>query len=224
MKFKKIAVLTSDNWFVPYAQKLMNILNAIGYDTNLFLSHDEINRDFEVVFILSYFRIIGNDFLRNHKHNIVIHASDLPNGRGWAPLFWQILEKKNMIPITLFEANENADDGDFYIKDYISLEGHELNDEIRDKQAEKTFELCLKFLNEYDALVPIKQTGTITYYGKRTPKDSELDINKSIKEQFNLLRIVNNDEYPAFFESNGCRYIVKIYKERSPKDDDCFKK
>ncbi len=224
MKFKKIAVLTSDSWFVPYAQKLMNILNAIGYDTNLFLDHDEINRDFEIVFILSYFKIIGNNFLRKHKHNIVIHASDLPNGRGWAPLFWQILEKKNKIPITLFEANENADDGDFYIKDYILLEGHELNDEIREKQAKKTFELCLKFLNDYNNLMPIKQSGTITHYRKRTPKDSELDINKSIKEQFDLLRIVNNDEYPAFFEYNGCKYIVKIYKERSSKDDDSFKK
>ena len=124
----------------------------------------------------------------------------------------------------LFEANENADDGDFYIKNYILLEGHELNDEIRNKQAEKTFELCLGFLNDYDNLVPIKQSGTITHYSKRTPKDSELDINKSIKEQFDLFRIVNNDEYPAFFEYNGCKYIVKIYKERSPKDDDCFKK
>lgn len=225
MKFKKIAVLTSDkSWFVPYAQKLVNFLNTIGYDTNLFLIHNEINSDFEVVFILSYFKIIENEFLRRHKHNIVIHESDLPNGRGWAPLFWQILEKKNKIPITLFEASKNADDGDIYIKDYILLRGHELNDEIREKQAEKTIELCQRFLNDYDNLMPIKQSGTTSYYRKRTPKDSELDINKSIKEQFDLLRIVNNDEYPAFFNYHGCRYIVKIFKERSYKDDDYFKK
>jgi len=225
MNLKKIAVLTSEkSWFVPYAQKFMNILNEINYNANLFLNHEEISNDFEIVFILSYFKVIEKDFLKQHKHNIVIHDSDLPIGRGWAPLFWQILEKKNKIPITLFEASEKADEGDIYIKDHILLEGHELNEEIRKKQAEKTIEMCLNFLNSYNNLMPIKQSGTTSYYSKRTPKDSELDINKSIKEQFDLLRIVNNEEYPAFFDYNGCKYIVKIFKERSHKEDDNFKK
>ena len=35
-------------------------------------------------------------------------------------------------------------------------------------------------------------------------------INKTIKEQFNLLRIVNNQEYPAFFEIDGRKYKLTI--------------
>ena len=34
---------------------------------------------------------------------------------------------------------------------------------------------------------------------KRTPADSEIDPGKSILEQFNLLRIVDSERYPAFF-------------------------
>ena len=37
-------------------------------------------------------------------------------------------------------------------------------------------------------------------------------INKSIKDQFNLLRIVDDERYPAFFEIDGSKYFIKIYK------------
>ena len=38
------------------------------------------------------------------------------------------------------------------------------------------------------------------------------DSNKSLKEQFNLLRIVDNINYPAFFELDRHKYILKIEK------------
>jgi methionyl-tRNA formyltransferase len=37
-----------------------------------------------------------------------------------------------------------------------------------------------------------------------------LDPQKSLAEQFNILRVVDNDRYPAFFEWNGRRYNLKI--------------
>lgn len=54
--------------------------------------------------------------------------------------------------------------------------------------------------------------GGSTYFKKRTEKDSELFLNKTLDEQFNLLRVVDNDNYPAFFYKDGRKYIVKIYK------------
>ncbi len=214
MTFNKIAVLTSEqSWFVAHALKLVDILTNHDYDSKLFFTHEEIDNEFDVVFILSYFRLIEDRFLKKHRHNIVVHGSDLPKGRGWAPIFWQILENKSEIPITLFEANESADDGDIYLKDVIVYEGHELNSEIREKQAEKTIEMCLKFLKNYNSIKPIKQEGEVTFYRRRNSMDSELDVNISLKEQFNLLRIVNNEEFPAFFHHKGKKYILKIYKD-----------
>ena len=43
-------------------------------------------------------------------------------------------------------------------------------------------------------------------------EDSLLDFNKTITEQFNLLRVVDNDKYPAFFENQGEKYFLKITK------------
>lgn len=210
----KIAVLTSENsWFVPYAQELVVALNTKGYDAVLFFEHEMIIEEFEVVFILSYFRIIENEYLAMHKYNLVVHESALPHGKGWSPLLWQILEGKDRIPVVLFEANEKIDEGDIYLADHILLKGHELNGEIRYKQAQKSTEMCLKFLCDYNILKGTKQEGVESHYSKRTPKDSELDIDKSIKEQFNLLRIVNNNDYPAFFYYKQHKYIIKIYGE-----------
>jgi methionyl-tRNA formyltransferase len=51
-----------------------------------------------------------------------------------------------------------------------------------------------------------------TYYRKRTPADSKLDPERSIKEQFNILRVSDPDRYPAFFIMNGQKYTIRLEK------------
>ena len=206
----KIAILTSLNqWFIPYAKKIQSEIK----DCELFYDHTEMKDEFDIVFVLSYHKIIPKHVLSKNKHNIVIHASALPQGKGWAPLFWQVLEGKKEIKFTMFEASDGVDDGDIYLQKTLMLSGNELNNELRNKQATLTIKMCLDFIKNYDSLkFPSKQSGNETFYKKRRKKDSELDINKTIKEQFNLLRIVNNDEYPAFFIINECKYILQIEK------------
>ncbi len=215
MSVNAIAVLTTHSyWFVPYARTLVRSLRKKGYKARLFYSHKKIPSAYDLLLILSYGRLIEKKFLDQHRHNIVVHASDLPKGTGWAPLFWQILEGKNKIPFVLFEAGERADAGTIYLKDYLALRGDELHDEIRLKEAQKVIAMCLKFLDSFHRLKPRQQKGKRTYYPRRTPKDSELDIHKSIRDQFNLLRIVSNREFPAFFRHKGQKYILHIHRAK----------
>ena len=204
----KIAILTSPNqWFVPYAKQLQGQINH----ASIFFEHESISENFDIVFILSYHKIIDTQYLEKHKHNIVIHASALPQGKGWAPMFWQILEGKGDIPFTMFEVSSSVDDGDIYKQKILHLNGYELNAELRNKQAEFIMQMCLEFIEHYDLYkTPHMQTGESTFYAKRSAKDSELDIDKTIHDQFNLLRIVDNESYPAFFEIDGNRYTLKI--------------
>ena len=203
----KIAVLTSPNqWFVPYAQELSTELGA-----NLLHSHEKFPCTYEVCFILSYHKIIPQEFLQNNQKNIIIHASDLPQGKGWSPLFWQVLEGSNEIVFNVFEASEGMDDGAVYFKKTLHLEGDELYEQLREKQALFTLALCKEFLQLKDPVARVQDKNTLeSIYPKRNPKDHKLDVNKSIKEQFNLLRISSNEEFPAYFEMNGKSYILKI--------------
>jgi len=203
-----VAILTSPNqWFIPYAKALETKIQG----SKLFFDHKGIEENYSLVFILSYHRLIEKEYLQKHQHNIVIHASALPKGKGWAPMFWQILEGKNEIPFSMFEASQGMDDGNIYMQKTLSLTGYELNTELRQKQATFIIEMCLEFLEDYETYkIPYKQKGESSLYAKRSAKDSELDINKTIHDQFNLLRIVDNESYPAFFEVEGNRYILKI--------------
>ncbi|WDL74623.1 methionyl-tRNA formyltransferase [Helicobacter winghamensis] len=206
----KVAILTSKNqWFIPYAKQLQKAIPT----SRLYLSHLEIKKSYDVVFILSYHQLLPQEFLQLHKHNLVIHASGLPKGKGWSPLFWQVLEGKNEVVFTLFEADLKADNGVIYLQKTLHLSGVELYGELRELQAEMCQILCLEFLAMYPNLQPTAQCGNESFYKKRTQADSELDITKSIEEQFNLLRIVSNEEFPAFFYKNGKKFIIKIYKE-----------
>lgn len=204
----KIAILTSPNqWFVKYAKEL----NEKIKNSFLFYDHKDLDSSYDVLFILGYHRIIGEEYLKPNKHNIVIHESDLPKGKGWAPLFWQIIEGKNDIIFSMFEASNGIDNGDIYMKKTLNLSGAELNKELREKQAILTIQMCLEFINNYEQYkFPIHQFGVESFYRKRGAKDSELDILKTINEQFNLLRTVDNDAYPGFFYKNGKKYILKI--------------
>lgn len=208
----KIAILTSENqWFVPYAQTL-----ADNIQVTLFFHHTTIIESYDILFILSYHKIIEKKYLKKNKHNIVIHASDLPAGKGWSPMFWQILQGKNSIVFSMFEASNGIDNGAIYMKKTLELTGLELNIRLRKKQAYFIQNMCLEFLNNYEKYkIPTKQNGKESFYPKRSVKDSELDITKSLEASFNLLRIVNNEEYPAFFYKNGKKYILKIYEDES---------
>lgn len=206
-----IQILTDKtSWMNTYNLILYNKLAESGHQVELIHSKSELKHG-DTAFLLSCFELISQQYLDLHKHNIVVHASDLPKGKGWSPTSWQILEGKNEIPITLFEAVEAMDAGDYYIKDKLVLDGYELVDEWQNKLGIKIVEMCLNFIKNYNHALPQKQTGDETIYPRRRPKDSELDINKTIEEQFNLLRIVDNEKYPAFFNINGKEYILKIY-------------
>jgi len=209
----KIAILTSpDQWFIPYAKELQSKIK----NSKLFYTHQSIEEEQDVIFILSYHKIIPEKYLVKNKHNIVIHASALPAGKGWAPLFWQVLESKSEVTFSMFEASSGVDNGDIYMRYNLNLTGTELNKELRHKQAVACMEMCIGFLENYERYrIPTPQEGAESFYDKRGPQDSRLDLDKTIRDQFNLLRIVDNESYPAFFEIEGCTYTLKIERQNS---------
>ncbi len=166
-----------------------------------------------MVFFLSCEKIAGPEILSRNKYNLVVHESALPKGRGWSPLTWQIIEGKNNIPITLFEAEISVDSGEIYFQKIMKFKGDELVDELRKMQGESTIELILKFVRAYPKISGKKQKGKATYYPRRRPEHSELDIRKPLKNLISQLRVADNERYPAFFFYKNKKYILKIYKE-----------
>ena len=208
----KIAILVDDinSWFVPYSHVLKEKLQTDNIDVKEYNNSKEVG-DEDICFILSCTKILKKDFLDKHKHNIVVHASDLPKGKGFTPLKWQILEGKNDIPLTLFEAVEACDAGPYYLKDVIHFRGYEMLGEMQDIMARKIIDMCCLFVQQLDSLNPIEQIGDSSYYRRFNKNDDNLDTNQTLSELFPRFRIADFERFPLTFEKDGhrCSLVVK---------------
>ena len=208
---KVTVVVDNQSWILPFAEQLVARACELGCTASLVRSYEQMSGG-DVALFIGCITIARPAVLARHDFNMVVHESDLPRGRGFAPIAWQVLEGRKQIPAVLFEATEGVDSGEIYLRDVIRLTGYELNDEIRQLQGIATINLCVKFLQMYPDFCPQRQEGEGHYYRRRTPKDSELSPDKSLREQFDLLRIVDNEQYPAYFEIDGHRYILQILR------------
>jgi methionyl-tRNA formyltransferase len=169
----------------------------------------------DILFLISCHEIISAQVRARYAATLVIHASDLPIGRGWSPHIWQIIEGKNRIPVTLLEAEDVIDSGAIWAQRYIQLDGHETYEEINAKLFDAEIELMCMAVTGFETNKPRQQDGRVpTMYRKRTPEDSRIDPHKSIAEQFELLRVADPVRFPAFLEFRGHRYFISIFKDK----------
>ena len=187
--------------------------NESNYELSLVTSKNDLtNGDF--LFLISCTEIIGEDVRNKFSHVLVIHASDLPIGRGWSPHIWALLNGETSITVSLLEAENKVDSGKIWHKIAFSVESHELWDEINEKLFLIELELMDYAVKNVNNIIPYEQSNLIepTYYPRRKPSDSMLDPSKSIESQFNLIRICDPGRFPAYFYLNGYKYSLTLEK------------
>jgi methionyl-tRNA formyltransferase len=168
----------------------------------------------DILFLISCSDIISKLERSKFMKTLVIHASDLPRGRGWSPHVWEIINGATDITLSLLEAEDKVDTGDIWKKTIVSIPKTALFDEINELIFNAELELMDFAIANYNTIKPKKQSNIdSTYWPKRSPKDSEIDINKGISEQFDLIRICDPDRFPVFFYKNGERFNITIKKD-----------
>ncbi len=202
-------VVDTPGWFDAHARQLVDELKERGHTASLARTHDTVERG-DVAFYLSCTRITPPEVLARNRLNLVVHASDLPRGRGFSPLVWQVLEGRNRIPLTMIEATEPVDSGPVHMRSHLEFAGHELNAEMREAMGREIVRMCLSYADAPNPPPPEPQVGEPTFYRRRRPEDSRMDPALSLEAQFELLRVVDNERYPAFFELRGRRYTLQI--------------
>jgi len=168
----------------------------------------------DLLFLISCGEILKKNDRAAYKKCLVIHASDLPRGRGWSPHIWQIIEGKTMIDVSLIEAEDKVDTGDIWHQVSIEIPKHYLYDEINEAIFDAEIELMNFAVSNFDTVIPKKQSETksSTYYPLRHPDDSILNPSLSIEKQFDLIRVCDPNRFPAFFELRGEKYKIRLEK------------
>jgi methionyl-tRNA formyltransferase len=168
----------------------------------------------DILFLVSCTEVIGLVDRQKYRSCLVLHASDLPRGRGWSPAIWEILDGANAVTVSLIEADDIVDSGKVWKKLSASIPKDALWDEINEIIFSFELELMSFAIETYNQIIPQDQAVDVepTYYGRRYPRDSELSTSLSISAQFNLMRICDPIRYPAFFEMHGQKYKLILEK------------
>jgi methionyl-tRNA formyltransferase len=176
----------------------------------------------DLLFLVSCSQIIDESTRNRYKYTLVLHASDLPLGRGWSPHVWAILEGAQAVTVSLLQAEDSIDTGAIWAKRSFSVPKDALYDEIN----RCLFETELMLMDEAILLIksdikPQQQLKSIkpTYYRKRTPQDSEVDASQPLDKIFNKIRIMDPSRYPAFFHLHGYTYTIKLKKVKNNEVD-----
>jgi len=168
----------------------------------------------DLLFLLSCTEIISSQERKSYRSCLVLHASDLPKGRGWSPHIWSILEGKEELTLSLLEAEDEVDRGKIWKKLRFQVPKHALWNEINELLFTKEIELINFAIDNFNSVLAKLQDPNIepTYYPKRTPADSAIDPFKSIASQFDKIRVCDPKRFPAYIDINGQRYKMTLEK------------
>ncbi len=207
-----ITILTSKNHPIyPFLEKWVSKKSS-RYNVSLVSTLKKVKTG-DILFLISFTKIVKSDVRKKFKKSLVIHASNLPKGKGWSPHIWQILEGKKKIVVTLFEAVDKVDAGDIWKKSSFKIENHELYDEINEKLFRVELELMDFALKNFTTIKPKPQKkGKFSYYKKRSPEDSEINPKRSIGSQFDLIRVSDPTRFPCFLYFRNRKYKFNIEK------------
>jgi len=179
-------------------------------DIEILSSHESCTGG-EFLFALSYPKVISEETRRLYGHCFVLHGSNLPDGRGWSPVTWQILDGETLFTMSLIHMSDPVDSGNIVAQREFRVNQDLLFKEISAAIGHAQADLIGASLRmTTEQLMGAKQVGTPSYFGRRSPSDSEIDPHSPLSEQWDKLRIADPSRYPSFFSFLGHKYLLKV--------------
>ena len=168
----------------------------------------------DILLMISCSEIISSAHRAAYRTNLVLHASALPNGRGWSPHIWQIIQGADEVTLSLLEAEDAVDSGRIWHQITLHVPNHALWDEINEILFNAEIELIDFAVKELNTIIPVEQDKKVepTYFPRRKPSDSKINPEMSIASQFNLIRTCDPQRFPAYFDLNGYRFKLVLEK------------
>ena len=212
---KKICILLNNIDEYNFESLVKTHLTKDKFDISI---TDALPKDlskFDLIIPWSYRKVIKN--VNQATNVIIIHSSELPHGRGWAPIYYSINEGQSSYVITCICATDNVDEGDIVIKASFPLLPQYTASYLREIDQEISFVLIKKLLDKWPDcnFITRKQEGIESYRPRRFPEDNEVQISKSLDSMRPHLRSVE-DSNPAFFYYKNIKYIISIFPDNKP--------
>ncbi|WP_299567808.1 formyltransferase family protein [uncultured Sulfitobacter sp.] len=166
----------------------------------------------DILFLISCTEIVRADDRARYGATLVIHASDLPRGRGWSPHVWQILEGRDEIVVTLLDAADAVDTGDIWHQERCPIPRTALWDEINDRIFDAELRLMDWAVDNLPTAIPRPQDAAIapSYYPRRSPADGAINPDTTFAQAFDAIRVADPVRFPAHVRIRGRTYAIEL--------------
>lgn len=170
----------------------------------------------EIIFALGFSQLLKKEWLNlAPKGCIGFHPTQLPEGRGRAPIAWLLLEKRNGAA-SFFRMGEGADDGPIFVQEPFMVSDEDDTESLVPKVQHAISKALDRWLPELKAghLDPIDQNDELaTEYGKRDPADGQINWHESVNKIDRLIKASCRPHPGAFSSIEG--NIIKIWKSKA---------
>ncbi|MEO0572689.1 MAG: formyltransferase family protein [Bacteroidota bacterium] len=159
--------------------------------------------DLDYLFTLGWSQIFREDFIACFSQFVVgTHPTQLPYGRGRAPLPWTILEDLRTSAVSFFKIDTGVDTGKLIFQRKFPIPKRTYVQDLYNQVSE---ELGNGFLEIYQYIENGREFSFIdqdekgaTVRAKRTPSDGFIDFNRTVNEIDRLIRAVGKP-YPGAY-------------------------
>lgn len=191
----------------------------LGCKVERIASPKELKENADICLISGVHYIIKPQLLNIPRLGIWgFHETALPQGRGCAPLQWTVLHGIPQLTVSFFELVEEFDSGRLLGQLSSPIARTDLLEDLRSKADDLIKQLIEKYLLKFlsGECNSSEQIGASSYNRKRTPADSQLDPSKTLSELWDVIRICDNEQFPAWFEVDGDKFILKRFRMNTP--------
>ncbi|HTU12673.1 MAG TPA: methionyl-tRNA formyltransferase [Allosphingosinicella sp.] len=130
---------------------------------------------------------------------IIFHMTDVPYGRGGSPLQNLIVRGHDATMMTALRCVAEMDAGPVYLKRPLTLAG--TAEDILRRAGELIGDMIVELARTHPE--PREQEGEVTAFKRRKPADGALGGAASLKEAYDLIRMLDADGYPRAFAEIG---------------------
>ncbi len=192
-----------------------NLLIKQGISWEVKTNESDISDNYDLIYLLSYNKIIS-------KHNIekfggrilVFHSSDLPYGRGWAPIYNAMIGSSTEHTITLCYAATKVDSGNILLKARLPIGVNYNASMLRNAGRNVISSIISKYTEKIILEKPYgcSQPENGSYVKSREPGEAYINTSESFLKLVPHM-LASEEPNLAFFDYMGERFRVKIVPE-----------
>ncbi|MBU2167319.1 MAG: hypothetical protein KKF88_05730 [Alphaproteobacteria bacterium] len=171
----------------------------------------------EMLFVLGWSQLLDAATLETFPRGVVgSHPSELPYGRGRAPIPWTVLEDRRRSAVTLFRMTSGVDDGAILKQTAFEIPDRPTARIVYNLVAETLARSFAELYGEFAAgsVTEVRQDmGRASWRSKRVPADGWIDFRAGAEAIDRLVRAVS-DPFPGAYS-----YLVgerAVFQSSSP--------